>query len=134
MSLVQSQFQTALMLSKIFNKLRNSLVVYHFSTSFKEVGFCVKVLDLLWKENLIRGYTKKNGTIKVLLRYYNGFPICCRLIVVSRPRDRLYLSSLDLCRLSNDFGVLVVSTPRGIMTSESAIRKGEGGEILAYAL
>nr|YP_010372537.1 ribosomal protein S8 [Myagropsis myagroides]UPE50174.1 ribosomal protein S8 [Myagropsis myagroides] len=121
------------MISKIFNKLRNSLVVYHFSTSFKEVGFCVKILDLLWKDNLIRGYTKKNGLITVFLRYYDGSPVCCRLTIVSRPRDRLYLSSLDLCRLSQDFGVLIVSTPRGIMTAESAIRKGDGGEILAYA-
>nr|YP_010390254.1 ribosomal protein S8 [Sargassum nigrifolium]UPV69784.1 ribosomal protein S8 [Sargassum nigrifolium] len=121
------------MISKIFNKLRNSLAVYHFSTSFKEVGFCVKILDLLWKENLIRGYTKKNGLITVLLRYYDGFPICGRLTIVSRPRDRLYLSSLDLCRLSKGFGVLIVSTPKGIMTAESAIRKGDGGEILGYA-
>nr|YP_010417990.1 ribosomal protein S8 [Sargassum polycystum]YP_010418155.1 ribosomal protein S8 [Sargassum plagiophyllum]AMO66445.1 ribosomal protein S8 [Sargassum polycystum]USF18208.1 ribosomal protein S8 [Sargassum polycystum]USF18373.1 ribosomal protein S8 [Sargassum plagiophyllum] len=122
------------MLSRIFNKLRNSLVVYHFSTSFKEVGFCVKILDLLWKENLIRGYTRKNGLITVLLRYYDGSPICCRLTILSRPRDRLYLSSLDLCRLSQDFGVLIVSTPKGIMTAENAIRKGDGGEILGYAL
>nr|YP_009330405.1 ribosomal protein S8 [Coccophora langsdorfii]ANS72177.1 ribosomal protein S8 [Coccophora langsdorfii] len=121
------------MLPKIFNKLRNSVVVYHFSTSFKEVGFCVRILDLLWRENLIRGYTKKDGLITVMLRYYDGFPICCCLTIVSKPRDRLYLSSLDLYRLSRDFGVLVVSTPKGIMTSESAIRKGEGGEILAYA-
>nr|YP_009341721.1 ribosomal protein S8 [Sargassum aquifolium]ALE29488.1 ribosomal protein S8 [Sargassum aquifolium] len=121
------------MLPKIFNKLRNSLVVYHFSTSFKEVGFCVKILDLLWKENLIRGYTKKNGLITVLLRYYDGSSICCRLTILSRPRDRIYLSSLDLCRLSQDFGVLIVSTPKGIMTAESAIRKGDGGEILGYA-
>jgi len=28
---------------------------------------------------------------------------------------------------------LILSTPKGIMTAEQAIRKGEGGEILAYA-
>nr|YP_448639.1 ribosomal protein S8 [Desmarestia viridis]AAS79026.1 ribosomal protein S8 [Desmarestia viridis] len=122
------------MLAKIINRLRNGYMVYHLGVSFQEVSFSTKVLDLLWKENLIRGYTKTDdGIITVLLRYYEGSPICSRLIVISRPRDRLYLSSLDLSRVSNDFGVLVLSTPKGIMTAEDAIRKGEGGEILAYA-
>nr|QWK44480.1 ribosomal protein S8 [Desmarestia aculeata] len=122
------------MLAKIINRLRNGYMVYHLGVSFKEVRFCTKVLDLLWKENLIRGYTKTNdGIITVLLRYYEGSPICSRLIVLSRPRDRLYLSLLDLSRVSDDFGVLILSTPRGIMTAEDAVRKGEGGEILAYA-
>ena len=109
-------------------------MVYHFGVSFKEVRFCTKVLDILWKENLIKGYTKTNeGIITVFLRYHDGSPICTRLVIISRPRDRIYLSLVDLARLSNDFGVLILSTTKGIMTHEQCIRKGEGGEILAYA-
>ena len=121
------------MLAKLINKLRNGYMVYHLGVSFKEVSFCTKILDLLWKENLIRGYTKTNeGVIVVSLRYHDGSPICTRLTVLSRPRDRLYLSLLDLSRVSDDFGILILSTPKGIMTAEEAISKGEGGEILAY--
>lgn len=121
------------MLAKLINKLRNGYMVYHLGISFKEVSFCTKILDLLWKENLIRGYTKTNeGVITVSLKYHDGSPICTRLIVLSRPRDRLYLSLLDLSRVLDDFGVLIISTPKGILTAEEAIRKGEGGEILAY--
>nr|YP_011008248.1 ribosomal protein S8 [Hapterophycus canaliculatus]WBP70149.1 ribosomal protein S8 [Hapterophycus canaliculatus] len=122
------------MLAKIINKLRNGYMVYHFNVSFKEVGFCTKILDILWKENLICGYQKTNsGFIRVLLRYHDGSPICTRLIILSRPRDRLYLSLKDLYRVSNDFGILIVSTSKGIMSSKKAIRTGQGGEILAYA-
>nr|YP_008999802.1 ribosomal protein S8 [Undaria pinnatifida]YP_011008422.1 ribosomal protein S8 [Undaria peterseniana]AGW46819.1 ribosomal protein S8 [Undaria pinnatifida]WBP70393.1 ribosomal protein S8 [Undaria peterseniana] len=122
------------MLSKIINRLRNGYMVYHFGVSFKEVRFSTKVLDILWKENLIKGYVKTNdGIITVFLRYHDGFPICTRLVVISRPRDRIYLSLLDLARLSNDFGILILSTTKGIMTNEQCVRKGEGGEVLAYA-
>lgn len=121
------------MLPRILNKLRNGFIVYHLTISFKDISFCTKILDLLWKENLIRGYTRSNdGLITVLLRYYEGSPVCTRIIVLSRPRDRLYLSSLDIFRFSKEFGVLVVSTRKGIMISDEAIQKGEGGEILAY--
>nr|YP_011008143.1 ribosomal protein S8 [Egregia menziesii]WBP70044.1 ribosomal protein S8 [Egregia menziesii] len=122
------------MLAKIINRLCNGYMVYHFEVSFKEVGFCTKVLDILWKENLIKGYTKTNeDIITVFLRYHDGFPICTYFVVISRPRDRVYLSLLDLVRLSNDFGVLILSTTKGIMTDKQCICKGEGGEVLAYA-
>ena len=121
------------MLAKLINKLRNSYMVYHFGVSFKDISFCTKILDILWRENLIRGYTRTNkGIITVFLRYHDGSPICTRLTVLSRPRDRLYLSLLDLSRILDDFGILIVSTSKGIMTAEEALRKGEGGEILAY--
>lgn len=108
-------------------------MVYHFGVSFKEVSFCTKILDILWKENLIRGYKKTDkGTLTIFLRYHDGSPICSRLVILSKPRDRLYLSLLDLSRISDNFGTLIVSTTKGIMTSEKAISKGEGGEILAY--
>nr|QEQ13304.1 ribosomal protein S8 [Ectocarpus siliculosus] len=121
------------MLARIINKLRNGYMVYHFGVSFKEVSFCTKILDILWKENLIRGYKKTDkGTLTIFLRYHDGSPICSRLVILSKPRDRLYLSLLDLSRISDNFGTLIVSTTKGIMISEKAISKGEGGEILAY--
>lgn len=124
------------MLARILNKLRNAYMVYHIGVSFRDVGFCVKVLDILWKENLIRGYQKTDkGLITVFLRYHEGYPICTRLVILSSPRDRLYLSILDLSRMLDDSwsGIFILSTPQGIMSGEEAIRKGEGGEILAYA-
>lgn len=121
------------MLVNLINKLRNGYMVYHFGVSFKEISFCTKILDLLWKENLIQGYKKTDeGFITVFLRYHDGSPICTKLTVLSRPRDRLYISLLDLSRILDDFGILILSTPKGILTAEEAIRKGEGGEVLAY--
>ena len=108
-------------------------MAYHAEVSFSDVGFCKKILNLLWKENLIRGYTKyNNGFITVYLKYHEGRPMCERLIVLSKPRDRFYLSWIDLYRASEDFGVLIVSNPKGIMTAKEAVRRGEGGEVLAY--
>lgn len=124
------------MLSKIINKLRNAYMVYHIEASFKEVSFCLKLLDILWKENLIRGYKRSsNGIVTVSLRYHEGSPICTRLTVLSSPKDRIYLSLLDLSRILNNSwsGVFILSTTKGIMSGEEAIKKGEGGEILAYA-
>ncbi len=34
--------------------------------------------------------------------------------------------------LAKDFGILIVSTPQGIMTNDEAKKKGIGGKLLAY--
>lgn len=46
-------------------------------------------------------------------------------------KGRLYLSLLDISHVPDTFGILVISTSKGIMTAEEAFRKGEGGEFLA---
>ena len=67
-------------------------MVYHFSTTFKEISFCTQVLDLLWKENFIRGYIKTNdGLIKVLLRYYSSCQTC-------RSPALLFIVTPSLCQ------------------------------------
>ena len=54
------QYNTGEKLAVMLYKLHNGFMVYHFSTTFKEISFCTQVLDLLWKENFIRGYIKTN--------------------------------------------------------------------------
>ena len=68
-----------------FPLLYISHVSYFSTNTFPEIleersPTAPQVLDLLWKENFIRGYIKTNdGLIKVLLRYYDGLPMCNRL-------------------------------------------------------
>nr|YP_011008387.1 ribosomal protein S8 [Syringoderma abyssicola]WBP70358.1 ribosomal protein S8 [Syringoderma abyssicola] len=121
------------MLSNLISRLRNGQMVYHVNVPFEEARFCNKILDILWDKGLIRGYTKgDNGAIKISLLYEDGSPLIKRMTVLSRPSCRLYLSCLDLSRLLLFEGVLIMSTTKGIMTAEEAIRKGQGGEILVY--
>lgn len=108
-------------------------MVYHLEVSFKVIGFSTEILDILWKENFIRGYSiTSEDYVRVFLRYYQGSPVCTQLTVISSSHHRLYFSLLDLSRLADDFGVLIISTPKGIMTADNAVRIGEGGEVLAY--
>ena len=121
------------MLAKMLNIIQNGYEYYFPEVTVRNVGFSTIILDILWKENLIKGYTvMDDGSLKVLLRYHEGVPICKRLVLLSKPGDRFYLSALDISRVPYHFGVLIVSTPKGIMIGKEAVRRGSGGEVLAY--
>lgn len=108
-------------------------MAYHISVPFEEVYFCIKILNVLWDEGFIRGYKKMdNGIIFVFLLYCDGYSQIQRLSILSTPSSSLYISCLDLVRLNRFSGVLILSTSKGIMTGQKAVRIGQGGQILAY--
>lgn len=121
------------MFLKLISKLQNAQMAYHSSLSFKNTGFCTRVLDILWDSGFIRGYKVISETkLIIFLLYEEGMPLLKRLVVLSKTTKRLYLSHLELSKLSNLNGILIVSNILGIMTIEEAVLKGHGGEVIAY--
>lgn len=49
---------------------------------------------------------------------------------ISKPGRRIYQGAKDLRPTAGKFGVLIVSTPKGIMDSINARKKNLGGEVL----
>jgi small subunit ribosomal protein S8 len=50
---------------------------------------------------------------------------------VSTPGRRIYVSKDRIPRVQGGLGINILSTSRGVMTGQQAIRVGVGGEILA---
>ena len=121
------------MLFKFISQLQNAHMAYHKSVLFKNLGFCVKILNILWDKGLIRGYTfVDDSTVEVFILYHDGIPLLKRLVVLSKRVTPFYVSKLDLSKLSRLNGVIIVSTINGIMSAEEAIKLGHGGEALVY--
>ena len=121
------------MLSNIICNIRNGQMAYLLKVSVKETKYCSQILNILWCENFIRGYSKgKNGTLFILLRYFKGRPAFHRLVIISKRSRKCTVSWLDLIHYQKNFGVFILSTPKGIITSDIAIKKKVGGQVLAY--
>lgn len=52
------------------------------------------------------------------------------LKMISKPSRRLYTTAKNLKPVRSGYGVSVVSTPKGIMTSQQARKENVGGEIM----
>lgn len=93
------------------------------------------VCEVLKEEGYIRGYTVEAGennkkTIQVQLKYAEGEGVIREIARVSTPGRRVYTSVKDMPRFYNGLGILVVSTPHGILPDYKARAANVGGEIL----
>ena len=104
-------------------------VVLPFSNINKEIG------KVLVKEGFLESIKEetKNGkkTLLAVIRYEKRMPILTDIAVISKPSLRIYSSVKNLLEIEKrGRRKIIVSTSKGVMTSEEAKKKGLGGEIL----
>ncbi len=94
------------------------------------------VAKVLLEEGYISGVnTDGDGAKKCLvltLKYYLGKPVIEMLKRVSRPGLRIYRGYRDLPKVLGGLGVVIISTPNGVMTDKTARQAKLGGEVLCY--
>lgn len=121
------------MILNLISKLQNAQMAHHSTVQFRSGGFCAKILDILWDNGFIGGYTHLGGGIlSITLLYEDGKPLLKRLTVLSRPTRKLYASWEEVSALEFPGGLFIVSTTSGLMSAGEAARKRLGGEIVAY--
>lgn len=91
----------------------------------KAVAEILKAAGFLSKIEL-----KKKGAKTVLETYLNLQKPIRGLKFLSRPSVIRYAKSKDLKPVKSGFGLLVISTSRGVMTGEEAKKSRVGGQVL----
>lgn len=94
-----------------------------------------RVLEVLQAEGYIRGFTSTeygNGRteFEVELKYFDGEPVIRSIQRVSKPGRRVYASVDTLPRVADGLGVVILSTPKGVMADHAAREINVGGEVL----
>jgi len=93
------------------------------------------VIKVLEKKGFIEDVTKKgrnlNKFIDLKIKYdENEEPFIRGLKKVSKQGQRIYIGSKDIRPVRNGYGIVVISTPKGVMTGQEARKKNFGGEVL----
>ena len=90
------------------------------------------IAEILAREGYVSEVDKvKEGTaLTVVLAYKNGKPGISGVKRISKPSRRLYLGVRDLRPVKRGHGLMLLSTPAGILTGKEAREKRVGGEAL----
>ncbi len=93
------------------------------------------VLDVLKDEGYIRGYAETdfgNGRteFEIELKYFDGEPVIRQIERVSKPGRRVYSAVEAMPRVANGLGIIIISTPKGVMADHVAREQNVGGEVL----
>ncbi len=102
------------------------------SSSLKEA-----IAAVLEREGFLRRYRViTRGKRKVLQVYLKrtseGETVIAHLKRISKPGRRMYVKKDEIPRVLNGMGICILSTPRGLLSGEEALRVGVGGEVLCY--
>jgi len=96
----------------------------------------VSILEILKKEGYIDNFKpiedKKQGILRIYLKYIAGKSAIKNIKRVSKPGLRIYSKSKKIPSVLRGRGLAILSTSKGIMTDAHARESKIGGEIIAY--
>ena len=122
-------------LSDLLTRIRNGQQARKDSVLTPASKLRAHVLDVLQREGYIRGYSEEllagQKGLRIELKYFEGQPAIQHLARISKPGRRVYSGSKELQRIRNGLGVVIVSTPRGVLSDAEAREQNVGGEVLA---
>ena len=104
------------------------------SVVFPHSKLKLAILDTLLKEGFIKSFGKKGKKvvkwIEVGLAYEGDAPKIHGVERVSKTSKRVYQKAQDIRPVRNGYGLMVLSTPKGILTDSAARKEKVGGEAL----
>ena len=117
-------------ISDLLVRLQNASRVGHASISLPYSQMKHSIAQILAKEGYVGDVSKKAYTLTIVLRYQNGRPAIAGVKRISKPSRRMYMGVRDVKPVKRGHGLLLLSTPAGILSGKEARERQVGGEIL----
>ena len=119
----------------MFTRIRNGQLRSLNSIDIPSSNFRQNILKILKTEGYIKDYfiekTENNKvTLKINLKYYEGFPVIKEIKRISKPGRRIYSRANSIPKVMNGLGLAILSTPKGVMSDSEARKNNLGGEII----
>jgi small subunit ribosomal protein S8 len=112
-------------------RIKNAALARDRQVVVTKSKFVESVAQKLKKLGFLEEVTIENGNINSRLAFRRKEPTLIDLKLVSKPGLRKYMSSDEISsRKRRDASILLLSSPVGIVSSDEALKKNVGGEVL----
>jgi small subunit ribosomal protein S8 len=124
-------------IADMLTRLRNANAAYQDTVSMPYSKVKARIAEILQKEGYIGEWNITDAEVgKNLVIALKYGPSRERSIAglkrVSKPGLRVYAKKDNLPRVLGGLGIAIISTSGGLLTDKQAVRRGVGGEVLAY--
>jgi len=121
-------------ISDMFIRIKNAQKAGHETVHIPYSKFKHEIAKVFERSGLVGKIEKKGKKVRkfieILLKYNEGFPAIRNVKLISKPSRRIYVSWKEL-RPAQHGGVVIISTPKGIMNSREAHKEKVGGGVIA---
>lgn len=123
-------------IADMLTRIRNGYSAKKSSVSMPSSKIKERIALVLKEEGYINDYSVeqdgKKSSMTIELKYYDGKSVIVDITRVSCPGLRIYKSCADIPKFKGGLGIAIISTSKGIMSSNQARANGMGGEVLCY--
>ena len=122
-------------LADMLTRIRNGQMARLLEVTSPASKLRANVLNVLKDEGYIRDFEQLEVEVgkpelKIQLKYYEGKPVIKKIVRVSCPGRRVYSGIKELPNVSSGLGIVILSTPQGVISDSRARELKVGGEIL----
>jgi small subunit ribosomal protein S8 len=122
-------------IADFLTRIRNGSMAKHARVEMPSSKMKIELSRILKEEGYIANFKvveeKGKKTLRVFLRYTSDRQsVITDLKRISRPGSRRYMGKTGIRPVVGGMGISILSTPRGLMTGQSARKEGVGGEHL----
>ncbi|MDO8466695.1 MAG: 30S ribosomal protein S8 [bacterium] len=123
------------MLNNLLITIKNAQKARKEAVKLPYSNFDFAIAEILAKRGFVESVAKKGRMpkriIEVKIKYdANGLGAITGIKVLSKPSRRLYSGYAELRAVKQGYGVSIVSTSKGVMTSSEARKQKVGGQLL----
>jgi small subunit ribosomal protein S8 len=124
-------------IADMLTRIRNAVHARHQRVDVPASTFKAEIAKILEREGYIQGFkvvteeSEPQAVIRLFLKYGpRGENVISGLERVSRPGRRVYFGRDDVPKVMGGLGTSILTTSRGVMTGQDAVKAGVGGEVL----
>ncbi len=124
-------------IADMLTRIRNAGIARHDKVDIPASRLKSSIAQILFDEGYIKGYKiledNKQGILRIYLKYGPDKKcVISGLKRISKPGCRIYVTKDKLPIVRGGYGSAIISTSRGILTSDQCRREHIGGEVLCY--
>jgi len=119
-------------ISNLIISLKNASIAGNDYLVVPSTKISTAILNVLKENNFIGEFSNKKDDkgIKVELIYKDGMPAITDVKRISKNSRRVYSSSAELKSVKRGYGMVVITTPNGVLSGSDARKAKVGGEVL----
>ena len=124
-------------LADMFTRIRNGSKANFEKVDVPSSKIKRDIAKVLKEEGFIKNFKvvtdeDRHELIRIFLKYDVNRKGLIHIKRVSKPGRRVYIGSRHIPSVMSGLGLSILSTPKGILTDQSARKANVGGEVLCY--
>ena len=121
-------------IADMLSRIRNAQKAGKADVSMPASRLKEAIAKVLYRQGYVSEVTAfsegNKNFLRIALKYNNNQPVIQGIKRISRPGQRVYVGKKEIPQVKNGYGIVIISTSKGILTGEEARQKGIGGEVV----